>query len=128
MDYQLVYEAAYQAEMDSRWLYILSIFLGLVVNSGIITILFKKLQAKMERRADESEAKDVSKKMLLGLSHDRISFLAAKYIERGSITIEEYENISKYLYDPYSKMDGNGTIQRLMKAVEKLPISNKQQF
>lgn len=61
-------------------------------------------------------------KMLLGLGHDRIMSLCMKYIEKGSITQSEYENLYKYLYKPYKDMGGNGSAERLMKEVDKLKI------
>ena len=61
-------------------------------------------------------------KMLLGLGHDRIMYLGMKYVERGNITQSEYENLYKYLYQPYKAMGGNGSAERLMREVDKLPI------
>ena len=62
--------------------------------------------------------------MLVGLAHDRILFLGMSYIERGSITRDEYENLYEYLYRPYQKMGGNGSAKRVMQEVNKLPIHN----
>ena len=47
------------------------------------------------------EKKDAKSKMILGLGHDRIMCLGMKYLNRGWITQEEYENLYKYLYKPY---------------------------
>lgn len=69
-----------------------------------------------------SEKKDVRTQMLIGLGHDRIVYLGMKYIEKGEITNSEYENLRRYLYEPYKKMGGNGSAERIMKEVEKLPI------
>lgn len=71
-----------------------------------------------------SEKKDVKTQMLVGLAHDRILFLGMNYIERGSITRDEYENLYEYLYRPYEKMGGNGSAKRVMQEVNKLPIHN----
>lgn len=68
------------------------------------------------------EKKSVKNKMLLGLAHDRIIFLAMQYIDKGEITQGEYENLNKYLYEPYKKMGGNGTAERLMQEVNRLKI------
>lgn len=68
------------------------------------------------------EKKDAKTKMLLGLGHDRIISLSMKYIERGWITQDEYEDLNKYLYSPYREMGGNGTAERLMTEIRKLPI------
>lgn len=72
-----------------------------------------------------SEKKDVKTRMLVGLAHDRIMYLGMRYIERGSITQDEYENLRTYLYEPYEKMGGNGSAKRIMLEVDKLPIHNK---
>ena len=68
------------------------------------------------------ERKDAKTRMILGLGHDRIVTLAMRYIERGWITQDEYEDLNKYLYSPYREMGGNGTAERLMVEVTKLPI------
>jgi hypothetical protein len=60
--------------------------------------------------------------MLVGLAHDRIMCLGMKYIDRGWITQDEYENLYEYLYKPYEKMGGNGSAKRVMMEVNKLPI------
>ena len=70
------------------------------------------------------EKKSVSTKMLLGLGHDRIYDLCHQYIQRGSITTDEHENLIKYLYEPYKSLGGNGTGDRLVDEVKKLPIKN----
>lgn len=69
-----------------------------------------------------SEKRDVRTEMLIGLGHDRIVFLGSQYIERGYITLDEYENLYEYLYKPYEKMGGNGSAQRIMNEVNRLPI------
>ena len=69
-----------------------------------------------------SEKNDTRTKMLLGIAHDRLVYLTWLYIERGSVTKEEFENIHKYLYLPYKELGGNGTVERLVHEVEKLPI------
>lgn len=68
------------------------------------------------------DKKDAKTRMILGLGHDRIITLAMNYIERGWITQDEYEDLNKYLYQPYREMGGNGTAERLMIEVKKLPI------
>lgn len=59
--------------------------------------------------------------MLKGLGHDRIMYLGNKYVKRGYITPDEYENLHDYLWLPYSKI-GNGSAERMMKEVDALPI------
>ena len=72
--------------------------------------------------AARREKKDAKTSMILGLGHDRIVFLCEKYLDRGYINSDEYENLNKYLYKPYVDMGGNGTAKRLMAMVNNLPI------
>lgn len=74
------------------------------------------------------EKKDIKTKMLIGLAHDRIIYLGMKYIERGFITKDEYENLYLYLYSPYEKMGGNGSVHRIMDEVKKLPIRKNYSY
>lgn len=68
--------------------------------------------------------KDLTRKLLIGLAHDRITYLSLVYIERGYITQDEYENLAVFLYKPYVDFGGNGSAVRLMAEVDKLPITN----
>lgn len=72
-----------------------------------------------------SEKNDVRTQMLIGLGHDRIMSLGMAYIEQGSITRDEYENLSDYLYKPYEKMGGNGSARRIMQEINKLRICTR---
>ena len=75
--------------------------------------------AFLQRRG---ERKDVRAQMLMGLAHDRILFLGRSYVSRGYVTQAEYENLDKYLYQPYRRLGGHGTAERIMKEVERLPL------
>ena len=68
------------------------------------------------------DMKDGRTQMLRGLGHDRIIALGMEYVQRGYITQDEYENLHDYLYIPYTKIKGNGSAERIMKEVDKLPI------
>lgn len=74
------------------------------------------LQKKDTRR-------NATTQLLLGLAHDRIIHLGMTYIERRSITKDEYEDLEKYLYGPYSAFGGNGLAEKVMTEVKLLPMS-----
>ena len=94
------------------WLQIiLTVFSSVLASSGLWTFLQKR-----------AERKDVKTEMLIGLAHDRILYLGMKYIERGWITRDEYENLYEYLYKPYEKLGGNGSAKRVMNEINRLPI------
>ena len=89
----------------------IAIFCSVLASSGFWALVLKK-----------SDCKDAKTEMLIGLGHDRIVYLGKSYIERGYVTLDEYENINDYLYRPYSKMGGNGSAERIIEEVKKLPI------
>lgn len=77
--------------------------------------------AFVQSRRDKNSAET---KMLLGLAHDRILALGMVYLERGSISKEEYENLHDYLYKPYKDLGGNGVAKKIMDDVSKLPVKS----
>lgn len=95
-----------------HWLEIVLTIIGAVAASSGFWAWVQSKQSKNNAHSD----------MLLGLGHDRIVFLCMKYIDRGWVTGDEFENLNTYLYEPYVKMGGNGTAKRLMALVEKLPV------
>lgn len=79
--------------MDTTLQIFVTVLCSVLASSGFWAII--------QRRLDK---KDVRTQMLVGLGHDRIMSLGMKYIERGYITKDEYENLNKYLYAPYVKL------------------------
>jgi hypothetical protein len=81
----------------------------------------------MQKRND---TKDMKTQMIIGLGHDRILHLGISYLNRKDengqayITREEYENLHDYLYVPYEKLGGDGSAERVMDEVKRLPIRN----
>lgn len=90
----------------------------------IVTIICSVIasSAFWEFLIKRSEKNDVKTKMLVGLAHDRITYLGMKYIERGWVSQDEYENLYNYLYSPYKELGGNGSAERVMNEVKKLEI------
>lgn len=76
--------------------------------------------AFLQKHFDKNNA---TKRLLIGIGHDRIMYLGMQYIERGSITADEYENLHDYLYLPYKENGGNGSAERIMEEVKRLPIT-----
>lgn len=75
-------------------------------------------------KMSKNNHKTAESKMLMGLAHDRIVELGMKYIDRGTITRDEYENLYDYLYLPYKELGGNGSAERVMEVVKQLKITN----
>jgi hypothetical protein len=72
------------------------------------------------------EKKSLYTELLIGLAHDRIVSLGLHYITRGYITQDEYENLNVYLFRPYEKLGGNGSVRRIMLEVDRLPIKRSK--
>lgn len=90
---------------------IISLLCGVLTSSGLWALILRFI----DRRTNQA-------KMILGLGHDKIIYLGKEYIKRGWITADEYENLHDYLYIPYKNMGGNGSAERIMEEVKKLPI------
>lgn len=68
-----------------------------------------------------SKKQNALTRMVLGLGHEKIIELCMRYIKRGYVTTDEYDDLNNYLYKPHNELGGDGTAEKLMKEVEKLP-------
>lgn len=101
--------------MEPLWQIVITAVCSVLASSGF--------WAFMTSRRDKHSAQ---RDMLLGLGHDRIVTLGNEYLERGSVTHDEYENLHDYLYKPYKELGGNGTAEHIVEQVGKLPIQPKK--
>lgn len=76
----------------------------------------------LQRRQDKNSTTTM---MLKGLSHDRIIHVGTTYIRRGYVTLEEYDDFITYLYVPYAALGGNGTAEKVVNDVKRLPVYTK---
>ena len=97
--------------MGIGWQIVITVFSSVLASSGLWAFILKK-----------SERNDARTKMLIGLAHDRLVTLGMQYIHRGFITHDEYEDFREYIYEPYKGLGGNGSGDRIMFEVDKLPI------
>lgn len=84
---------------------------GVATSSGI--------WAYLQNRTKRHSATD---RLLMGLAYDKIVTLGLAYIERGWISKDEFEELRKYLFEPYKEMGGNGVAERIMLDVSSLPF------
>ena len=98
---------------------IMSIVTAIFASTGFWAFLTYLIQRKDTK--DSAEAQ-----MLKGLGHDRICYLGETYVARGYITKDEYENLHDYLFLSYKKLGGNGTAEKVMNEVEKLPLEKEE--
>lgn len=95
------------------------IIIALITSVFASTGLWSLISWAVQRKADK---KDNLTRLVLGLAHEKIISLCMKYIKRGSITKDEYDDLMKYLYTPYKDCGGNGTGERVIEEAKKLPI------
>lgn len=101
--------------------------------SGVtfLTFLIQRHDRKTDKRQEEyaelsrkiSEIADAVK----GQGHDRIVYLGGRYIQRGGITQDEYDNLYTYLYKPYAALGGNGTAKKIVDDCTKLQIISSEE-
>lgn len=101
------------------WMQLTSTFIcTLAASSGF----WAYLSERRRRKEAESNRNSMLEQAVLGLLHDRLMIQGQKYIDAGEITLDDYNDFFKYLYDPYYALGGNGTGERLALAVKNLPI------
>lgn len=104
--------------METLVLPILTIVAGIVTSLITSQGLWAHLSAKWQKNSAESN-------LLRGLAHTRLMDLCEKYIDRGWITPEEYEDLVTYLYHPYLELGGNGTVKKMVdNEINRLPVQH----
>lgn len=71
--------------------------------------------------------KSAESRLLLGIAYSEIIRRSEHYIHQGYIAVDEYNELNRYLYEPYRDMGGDGTAQKLMDEVRKLPTEREVQ-
>lgn len=100
---------------DLTWIQmIVTIICSVFASSGFWAYLMKK-----------SEKKSSTTKLMIGIAHDRILYLGMKYIDRGYITNDEYQDLITYLYEPYTELGGDGMCKKVMEEINELPLKKK---
>lgn len=84
------------------------------------------LQSQRDRKNAKNDVNSAFVDLLKGLAHDRIVFIGNRYLERGWVTKDEYEDFVKYLYEPYERVGGNGMARKVMREVENLPLTEPE--
>lgn len=74
-----------------------------------------------------SKRKSAESRLLTGIAYSEIIRRCEHYLHEGSISIDEYNELNRYLFEPYREMGGNGTAQKLMDEVRKLPTEREVQ-
>ena len=75
--------------------------------------------------ASKRKVADASTRLMLGLAHYAIVSQGVRYINRGYITFDEYEDFMKYLCEPYATFGGNGMAEKIVDQVKKLDVVSR---
>ena len=78
--------------------------------------------------AQRGNKTNAMQRMLMGLGHQKIIELGIFYINRGYITHDEFEDLHTYLFEPYKGLKGNGTAEKMMGDVGRLPFRKPEDF
>lgn len=95
----------------------------------IITVVFtlagsSGLWAYMQHRDKE---KSQTQRLLQGLAYEKIISMGMDYLKRGGITNDEYNDYRR-LYEAYRALGGNGVTERVMAAVQDLPVKSRDTY
>ena len=71
---------------------------------------------------NRKKKKSAEARLLMGIAYSEIIRRCDHYIKVGHIDIDEYNELNRYLFEPYREMGGNGTAEKLMGEVKKLPM------
>ena len=71
--------------------------------------------------------KSAERKLLLGLAYSEILKRCEYCIRRGYISTEDFNDLNRYLYEPYKALGGNGTAEKLMAEIKSLPTEPKEE-
>lgn len=93
---------------------------GALVTLVPATVAFISVIRKRLKLSDDARKEMIA--LLMGLAQNKIVREGLAYLERGHITVDEYHDLRKYLFEPYRLIGGNGTVERIMHAVERLPF------
>lgn len=100
---------------------VLTVAVSVMASSGMWAYFTKRAEAK----GAKVEMKSAQTQLLLGMAHDRIVYIGMKYINRGWIYKDEYQDFMRYLYKPYSKFGGNGLADKVVNEVKSLPFKHR---
>lgn len=97
-----------------HWIEMLVTVIGSVfASSGLWSLILYK-----------TKQNDTGVQMTRGLAHYRIIEEGQKYIERGWIAHEEYDDFMKYLGTPYLESGSNGLAKKMIDDVSNLPFKS----
>lgn len=92
---------------------LITIIGSVFASSGLWTLILYK-----------AKQKDTGLLMTRGMAHYQIIEEGQKFIERGWITHEEYDDFMKYLGNPYLESGSNGLAKKMIDDISDLPFKS----
>lgn len=96
------------------------IILAVFASSGFWALLNGIITSIQNKRRGESEKVRILESGVRGLLHEKLIERCKYYINEGTITEPEYNDLREYIYEPYKALDGNGTGEEYMRRVREL--------
>ena len=103
----------------------MSMWLGAVITVLTSVIASSGFWAFLQRGRALGDART---SLLMGLAHDSIISTGTRYIERGWVSYDEYDDFIKYLWKPYQAFGGNGMAEKIVAAVGDLPFHTNSSY
>lgn len=103
---------------------LVAIVVAICGSSGIWGLIMYLIQHRHKKLEDALIKDNAERRMLRGIGHAQIVKLCRYYINQGYITPEQYADLKEHLFAPYECLGGNGSAQKLVEEVEKLPIKD----
>lgn len=100
-------------------------WLQLALTSIVSIVASSGFWAYLQHKDDRKNAQT---RLMMGMAYDRITTRGIEYIDRGSVTKDEYEELRKYFYEPYKALGGNGVAERVMGDVSRLPFRSHDRY
>lgn len=102
----------------------LEICLAVIASQGVWSVISQLLTRLFSKSDKKTQQDDAMRDGMIGLLHDKVMTEGQKHVDRGYISITDYEDYFKYFYDPYDALGGNGSGKRMGNAIKQLPIKN----
>lgn len=90
-----------------------TIIVSIIASSGFWTFILAK--------SNGNKTQDL---IIRGIAHTEVINEGKKYLERGWITHEEFDDFMTYLGTPYINLGANGLAKKVISAVQELPIKS----
>lgn len=92
----------------------MSLTIAILSSSALAALISDVFNIILYRVQKADKKKDASTCILLGLEHDKIVEIGLHYINQKYVTEIQYNELIKYLWEPYEALSGNGTAKKVI--------------